>query len=194
MATVLERKTTVGEYLDRDHAADRKLEFVGGEVREMTGASRSHNLVCWNVLIALGRLMDRSRFEAYPGNMRVRAEAEGPFYYPDVAVAPAPPEILRDRGDTLLNPVAIFEILSPSTETIDRREKLANYGRIPTLIDYVLVAQDEVRIDHLARQADGSWKLVILEGIDRTLALPSIGVELSLAELYEHVLPDAPEG
>ncbi|MBA3312968.1 MAG: Uma2 family endonuclease [Planctomycetota bacterium] len=189
MATVLEKKFSIDEYLDREFASDRKSEYVDGEVREMTGASRAHNLICWKILGNLLRRLDIERFEAYPSEMRVRAGERGPFYYPDIAIAKVQPKIVRDRGDTLLEPIVVFEVLSPTTEMIDRREKFPNYCGIETLEDYVLVAQDEVRIDHYSRQDDGSWTVVILKDREKSLSLPSVGVELTLAEIYDRVLP-----
>lgn len=193
MSTVIDKRSSVDDYLRHEDAAarsgGRKSEFVDGEIREMTGASREHNLLCWRILGVLAKRLDVNSFEAYPGDMRVRADSVGPYYYPDIVIAPHPPSIKKDRGDTLLDPIVVFEVLSPSTEMIDRREKLANYGRITSLIDYVLAAQDEVRFDHYSRQADGSWRLVILEDRNDTLTLPSVGIEVPLAEVYSGVLP-----
>jgi Uma2 family endonuclease len=188
VATVLDKRVTVDEYLDRDHASDRKYEYVDGEVREMTGASRAHNLICWRILIALGKHLDPDRFEAYPGEMRVRAGEQGPFYYPDIAIAQVQPKIVRDRGDTLLEPLVVFEVLSPTTEMIDRREKFPNYCGIGSLNDYVLVAQDEVRVDHYSRD-DETWKVIVIKDRSRSISLPSVGIELPIAEIYDRVVP-----
>lgn len=193
MTTVLEKKLSVDVYLDREQASQRKSEYVDGEVREMTEASRSHNLICWRILVALAPQLDAKSLEAYPSEMRVRTDERGPYYYPDIVIAPSPPKILKDRGDTLLDPLVVFEVLSPSTESIDRGEKLANYAAIDSLNDYVIVAQDHVRVDHHSRQSDGSWRLVIHDDLTRTVDLASIGVRLSLAEIYDRIFPPEPE-
>lgn len=202
MATVVTRdpaakpRVSVDEYLDRELAEDRaggpRAEYANGEVREMSGASEEHNLICWNVGSVLRTIFRGKPLVAYPSHMRVRVAAEGPFYYPDIAIARSPARILKDRGSTLLDPVAVFEVLSSSTERIDRGEKLESYGRIASITDYVLIAQDEPRVDHYSRQPDGSWRLVILKDLAEALSLPSIGVDLPLAEVYDRVFPAGP--
>lgn len=92
-------------------------------------------------------------------------------------------EIEDDENDTLLNPSVVFEVLFDSTESFDRGRKFENYQTIATLTDYVLVAQDRVRVEHFRRQEDGSWVLRILGSTDK-LTLESAGCDLSIAEIY----------
>ncbi len=114
--------------------------------------------------------------------MRVRIP-DGPYYYPDAVVAPSPPELEDAEQDTLLNPAVVIEVLSPSTETIDRGEKLDNYRLIPSLTDYLIVAQDRMRIDHYSRLSPSEWRLVSHAG-DDSVPLAAFGGELRLAEVY----------
>lgn len=196
MATVTSStipRIPVSDYLDREWTAEqsggRKAEFVDGEIREMPGASEAHNIIAWNVGALLRFALKGKPFVAYPGDMRIRASETGPYYYPDLAVSRVPASIFRDRGVTLLDPLAIFEILSPTTENTDRGEKLEQYSRIPSITDYLLIAQDKVRIDHFSRQADGAWRLDLLVDLNASVVLPSIGAELPLVEIYDRVLP-----
>jgi Uma2 family endonuclease len=96
----------------------------------------------------------------FTADMRVRT-ASGRFYYPDVSAVCGKPEVLPPqkprRTATLLNPTIIVEVLSPSTEEDDRGEKFRHYRTIPTLREYILVAQDKIEVEHHARQVDGSW-------------------------------------
>lgn len=186
------KRYTVDEYLDIEAESERradgcKYEYVAGRIRKMSGASRFHNLVNWNLIAALAPLLKNRPEEGYPGHMRIRVNPTEPYYYPDMTIACDPPQIRRDRGDTLLNPLAVFEIASPRTESKDRGEKLANYVRIETLRDYVMIAQKEVRVEHLSRGADGAWESVVLDDISETLTLTGIDIALPLAELYDGI-------
>ncbi|MGC1274402.1 MAG: Uma2 family endonuclease [Planctomycetaceae bacterium] len=187
---------TVAAYLDREAAADkaggRKAEFVDGEIREMPGASWRHNAVVGNLFVAIGMRLRGKSFAACGSEMRVRVASPGPFYYPDLCVSPIPPAIVTDRGESLVNPTLITEVLSPTTEAVDRGEKLAGYTRIPTLRHYLLVDPNACRVDHYSLDEDGSWRLVILDVPSATLSLSSIGVELPLVEIYDRVLPAQP--
>lgn len=192
------KRYSVDEYLDIEAASARradgcKHEYIAGEIRTMTGASRFHNLVTWNLIVAVGALLKDRPEEGYPGDMRVRVNQTEPYYYPDMVIACDPPKIHRDRGDTLLNPLAVFEVLSPRTASKDRGEKLANYARIDTLRDYVIISQKKIRVEHLMRDSVGSWKSVVLTDLSETIQLAGIDVSLPLAELYDRIEFDPPE-
>ena len=181
MATVT-ATVSPAEYLAAERLAEEKHEYVDGEVRLMAGASRLHNVLAGLIVTLLNNALVSKRFEVYPGDMRVRIP-DGPYYYPDVVVAPSPPALEDEAQDTLLNPVLVVEVLSPSTEAIDRGEKLDNYRLIPSLSDYLIVSQDRVRIDHYSRLSATEWRLVSHTG-DATIRLPAIGGELCLADIY----------
>lgn len=189
-------KVTVSDYLDCEWAAEqaggRKAEYVSGEVRQIPGASWRHNAIVGSLFVAVGIRLRGKSFAACGGEMRVRVAADGPYYYPDLCISPVPPAIDRDRGESLLNPISVIEVLSPTTETVDRREKLASYARVEGLSDYLIVEQDLVRVDQYTLQPDGSWRLVILAEIGSSVILPSVGIEIPLAEVYDRVFPAAP--
>ena len=192
MATDLSTRLTPVEYLagERSPEARTKYEWIDGELREKNGASRAHNLIVTNLVVALGtRLVDRE-FDVYPGDMRVRVP-EGPYYYPDVVVASAPPEFEDGHLDTLRNPFVVFEVLSPSTESIDRGEKLEGFMRIPSLTDYLVVGQDRVRVDHYHRTlgestGEGQWTLATKASEE--LVLASIDCRVPVREIHHRVL------
>ncbi len=98
------------------------------------------------------------------------------------------------RRDTLLNPTVIIEVLSPSTEAYDRGAKFAHYQRLESLREYVLIAQDQFRVEHFARRLEAGpneWLLTVATGLDARITLPALGVELPLAEIYAGVRFDA---
>jgi len=109
------------------------------------------------------------------------------YTYPDVSVVCGEPLLADDHQDVLLNPVAIFEVLSPSTETYDRGTKLQRYRTIPTLQDYILVNQTEIRIEQYTRQENNLWILRDYQTLDEELVVTSIGVSLPLGRIYNRV-------
>lgn len=154
----------------------------------MPGAGWRHNAIVANLIVAIGLRLRGKSFAACGSEMRVRVAASGPFYYPDVSVSPVPPSIAHDRGESLLNPVVIIEVLSPSTEAIDRGEKLANYAQIRGLSEYMIVDPNAVRIDLYSRIENDAWRLELLSNSEAKLRLRSLGIELPLAEIYDRVL------
>jgi Uma2 family endonuclease len=184
----MESLLTPAEYLAFERAAEYKHEYVGGRVYAMTGASREHNVITINVLASLHAQLCGRPCETYPSDMRVKVSETGMYTYPDVVVACGEPAFEDASVDTLLNPTAIVEVVSPSTEAYDRGEKFAHYRRLASLREYVLVAQDRVRVEHYVRRGE-QWLLTELAGLDATLPLESLGCALALADVYERVTP-----
>jgi Uma2 family endonuclease len=97
------------------------------------------------------------------------------------------PQFEDDYVDTLLNPTVIIEVLSESTELYDRGKKFSFYRTIESLAKYLLIAQDEYRIEQFARQPDGGWLLSEHRSPEDTLKLASIQCSLELREAYDKV-------
>jgi Uma2 family endonuclease len=128
---------------------------------------------------------------------------EGLYAYPDLVVVCGAMQFHSQAEDVLVNPKVIVEVLSPSTEAFDRGEKFHRYSRwLPTLTDYVLVAQDRPLIDHYQRipprapapQEQTRWELETIEGLDANLRLPSIACTVPLTEVYERIVFPQAEG
>ena len=118
--------------------------------------------------------------------MRVSIPAAKSYFYPDVGVVCEEPRFEDDVFDTLLNPIIVVEVLSPSTEAYDRGEKFAHYRELQSLQEYILVSQDKVRIEHYFRQA-AQWIFTDFQKLEQQLPLTSIQCELPLEEIYERV-------
>ena len=115
---------------------------------------------------------------------------QNPIFNPDVGVVCEDPRFEDDVFDTLLNPIVVVEVLSPSTEAYDRGEKFAHYRQLTSLQEYVLVSQDQIRVDHYRRQ-ERLWIFTDIEKHDEILQLPSLQCEVPLQEIYERVtFPD----
>lgn len=185
------RRVSIEDYLATERRAETKSEYLDGEVFAMTGASRLHNLVSWNLSgILYGQLKARG-CEGYAGDMRVLIPVAGLYTYPDITVVCGESRFEDGELDTLLNPTLIIEVLSPTTEGYDRGRKFAHYRTLDSLREYVLISQDEVRVELFTRRDDGHWLLSEASGLEETLSLASIGCELRLADVYDRVIDSA---
>ena len=183
---------TPEQYLEIERRAEYKSEYVSGQMFAMAGATRAHNLICGNISAALTTQLRDKPCEVYANDMRVQAASASRYSYPDVVVVCGEPQFLDSREDTLLNPLVLVEVLSPSTESSDRGEKFLRYRQIESLTDYLLVAQDAHRMEHFAKMPDGSWRLREADGMEGSITLESIGCVLSLADAYNKVTLETP--
>lgn len=189
-------RMTEAEYLAFERASDIRHEYLDGHVYAMTGASRAHNLISTYTAASLINQLRGRPCEVYASDMRVRVSATGLYTYPDVTVVCGNPQFADSALDTLLNPVLVIEVLSPSTESYDRGKKFQHYRQLESLREYVLISQDSLRVERFLRQDDGTWLLTDAAGLDASLELASVACTLALAEVYEKVTfeaEDAPE-
>jgi len=180
---------TAEEYLTLERNTLYKSEFHDGEIFAMTGASRTHNLIAFNIARELGLQLKNRPCEAYIADMRVKAAKARSYHYPDIAIVCGTPEFEDAHVDTLLNPTLLIEVLSPSTEAYDRGGKFAHYRKIASLCEYVLVTQDQFSVERYVRQGD-VWILTEAVDIEATVTLESIGCSLKLREVYDKVLDE----
>ena len=187
MSRPAEQFITAADYLALERQADAKSEYLNGSIYAMSGASRSHNRITVNLTAALHAQLKRKPCEPFTGDLRVKVSSTGLYTYPDVVVVCGEPRFEDQHVDTLLNPTVIIEVLSDSTEAYDRGEKFAHYRALESLTDYLLVAQDQPRIEHFRRQPDGQWLYSAADGLDSQVTIANIGCVLQLAEVYERV-------
>jgi Uma2 family endonuclease len=178
---------TPEEYLALERKAEDKSEYVDGEIVAMTGASRKHNLIVFNLTGEIRQQLKGRSCEAYSNDMRVRIPSRRLYTYPDMAVVCGEPQLEDNEFDTLLNPTLIIEVLSEPTELSDRGKKFGFYRTIESLEEYLLIAQDECRIEQYVRQADGGWLLSEHRSPEDTVKLNSIQCSLELREVYDKV-------
>ncbi|HEX3580586.1 MAG TPA: Uma2 family endonuclease [Thermoanaerobaculia bacterium] len=182
---------TASEYLQIERKAEIKSEYIAGRMYAMSGASRWHNLIVGNTQSEIRQQLRGKDCQAYVSDMRVKVSPTGMYTYPDVVAVCGEPRFEDAHVDTLLNPTVIVEVLSGSTEAYDRGEKFAHYRRIESLREYVLVAQDKIRIEHYRRDGE-EWVLSEISDPAGTLHLPSIDCQVSVAAIYEKVDPILP--
>ena len=174
------------EYLVLEENADYRSQFYNGEIFAMAGASRRDNTVASNTLANLHFQLRNRDCEIYSSDMRVKI-SETLYTYPDIVIVCGEPQIEKKRGENLLNPVVLVEVLSPSTEKFDRGDKAQLYRSMPSLKEYVLIAQDKPYIEHYIRQENGGWLYTEISEMSDSLKFPTIECEVSLSEIYAKV-------
>jgi Uma2 family endonuclease len=187
MASHPEHFYTPQEYIALERKASYKSEYYAGEIFAMSGASREHNLIVANATTSLNIQLEDRDCEVYPSDMRVRTPDTLLYTYPDVVVVCGEPQFEDDAVDTLTNPTLIVEVLSPSTETHDRTRKFADYRKITSLREYILIAQQECRITQYIKQSNGSWLFQEASRLEEKLHLASIDCDLELERVYRKV-------
>jgi Uma2 family endonuclease len=184
---------TPEEYLRFERHSEEKHEYLNGEIFAMTGASENHNLILMSLGSSLYVQLENRPCRVYPSDMRVKTQAKAHYTYPDISVVCGKPVFEDDTLDTLLNPTVIIEILSPSTERYDRGRKFQYYRTIPSLQEYLLVAQDSIHVEHFVRIGE-QWLLTDASTPDTVLALDSIGCTLALRDVYKKATFDNTQG
>jgi Uma2 family endonuclease len=176
------------EYLELERRAETKSEYFDGEIFAMSGASETHNTISLNIASEFRAAFKGTPCRAYVSDLRVNIADTGLYTYPDVVAVCGGPQFTDAHVDTLLNPTVVVEVLSPSTEAYDRGAKFRNYRSVPTLREYVLVAQDAPRVEVYARQPDGRWLLTQdVEGLESSVQFAALGITLPLADIYDRV-------
>lgn len=184
------RYITEEEYLKAEAASAVKHEYVDGCVFAMAGATQAHNRICTNLVSAIHGQLGDGPCCVYSSDMKVRIESAKSFYYPDVVVTCEP----FDAASVIINsPVLIVEVLSPTTASTDRREKLVAYRKIASLRQYVIVFQDRKRVEVFSKGANQEWDFCSVTGEQPLLlsSLPNGDLSLSLDSVYKGYDPPA---
>jgi Uma2 family endonuclease len=171
------------DYLAAEREAEVKHEYVAGEVFAMAGASKTHGTLAGNAFISLRQHLRGQPCRVWMADMKVRVRADSAFYYPDVVVTCSPADLASDSPrDYVEAPVLVVEVLSDSTEPVDRRAKLLSYRRLESLQEYVLVDQNKPWVE-VYRRTPAGWTQDVFE-IGDSVRLASVGLELPMVELY----------
>jgi Uma2 family endonuclease len=175
------------EYLRLEAQSPIKHEYVNGDVFAMTGGTLRHNVIAANVLAALRSHLRNTPCRAFINDVRVRIEKTHSYYYPDVLVACAHgTQTLDLNAVTIDDPVLVIEVLSPSTEATDRREKLLAYRTLSSLSEYVLISQDEARVEIHRRHGAIGWDRIEYSGAE-TVDLAAVDLRIAMLDIYDGI-------
>jgi len=180
----LKTKISVEDYLAGEEISPVKYEYIYGEVYAMAGTSDNHNRIVVNLITALSNHLRDSQCEPFAGDIKVRASPHV-YYYPDVLVScEENPENPYFRNE----PILIVEVLSPSTQEIDRREKLLFYQQMPSVQEYAVVEQQKMHVEIHRRQPDGRWITYYFnQNAAEEVEFQSVELTMTLGEIYQRV-------
>jgi Uma2 family endonuclease len=178
---------TPQEYITAEKLAVHRSEYVEGRALPRANTSFVHNTTTSDILGAVGTILhaNRSTCAVCTSQLRIKVSDAGPYFYPDISVVCG--EALVDQHDSLQNPIAIFEVLSPSTSDFDHNEKFFHYRRIESLREYVLVHINRPFIKHYSLTKPKQWTLQEIEGIESELNLPALSISIPLKEIYRRL-------
>ena len=181
------RLVSANEYLAMEEAAESRNEFVGGIIRAMSGSTFAHAVITGNLIITLGGLLKGKPCRVVATDLKVKVELTGDYFYPDIVGFCGGPQFDKPTKVTILNPVLLIEVLSISTEGYDRGLKFLNYQQIPTLRQYVLVSQNEPRVEIYTREENSGWAYSQISGMEAIARLSSIDCAISLSDIYTDI-------
>ncbi len=189
MTALPKHKYSLEEYLELDANSEERLEYWDGEIFSMSGVSNQHDKIEGNLHFNLRLQLKGRNCRVFQANMRIKVPSMPPYRYGDLSALCGDTKIEQIGGvDVITNPSLIVEVLSASTESYDRGDKFTSYKSIPTLCEYLLIAQHRPHISQFIKQQDGSWLNLEFNSLDDVLKVVALGCELKLADIYEDVI------
>jgi Uma2 family endonuclease len=176
-------KLSVEEYLALDRAAEVPSEYHDGELFPLGAISWEHSIIGTNISSMLRERLAKTPCRAAGPPPRVRVSPTK-FLIPDIIVVCGKPALTDEHQDTVTNPKVIVEILSPSTADYDYGEKFILYRRLESFEEYLLVSQDQPRVEVARKTPDKRWLISTYEGMDAVINVESLGVSLPVREIY----------
>lgn len=186
-ATLTQKTYTVDEYLTQEISSPDRHEYRNGEIILMTGGTPNHNRITGNLFAFLNFALKRQPYDVFVTDQRLWIPQMQLYTYPDVMVIRQPLELQEGRNDTVMNPLVIAEVLSPSTRSYDKDKKFAAYRSIPSFSEYIIIEQAEAHVEHYTKTEGQAWLFREYDGLEATLSLQQIEFTLPLADLYDKV-------
>lgn len=178
------KRYTEEEYLEMERASDVKHEYYQGEIFAMAGASDTHNIIFVNALGELYSQLKNKPCRPYGSDMRINIPENTLYTYPDISIICGDPITKDEKKDTALCPAIIIEILSKFTRNYDLGTKFELYRDIPTLKEYILIDSENIGVKTFRINAHNHWELEEYKSLQETVMIPTVGLSLSLQDIY----------
>lgn len=175
------------EYLDLEVVAEIRHEYIDGAIVPMTGGTPNHNQILLNLAGSLNFLLRQQPYRVFAADQRLWIPQAKIYTYPDVMAIAGELAYQTGRRDTITNPTLIVEVLSASTRNYDRGDKFAAYRTISTFQEYALIDQYSAHVEHHVKTGSKQWMLQEYDGLDTMLNFASLGLEISLRDIYNKV-------
>ena len=178
---------TPEEYLELEMTSTTRNEYRNGEIIPMTGGTPTHNELIGALTVMLRLGLKGKPLQVFVTDQRLWIPERAIHTYPDVMVVPRPIILQEGRKDTVTQPIFIAEVLSNSTKNYDRSEKFADYRTIPSFQEYLLIDQVKPHVERYIKQSENQWLFIEYDNLDDRFMLSSVGIEVSLTDLYENI-------
>ncbi|MEL7222404.1 MAG: Uma2 family endonuclease [Bacteroidota bacterium] len=180
---------SIKEYVNIEKERDARYEYHDGKIFAMAGGTIEHGLIGGNTYgeIKFQLRNANSKCIVINNDVKLHIEASNKFLYPDVMVVCDELERSELEKNAIVNPTLIIEVLSDSTESYDRGDKFFAYKQIKTLKEYILIDQYKAQVDIYKRKGD-LWQITRVEGVENNLFISSLGIQVELKSIYEHVV------
>ena len=179
--------TTKEEYLIYEEQAIDRNEYFNGEITEFPETSLTHGVISGNLLGVLFPKFKGTNHRLFNLGLKLFLPFYQSFTYPDAMVICGNIERYEDRQDVVINPTLVIEIISESSVSRDRNEKLVYYQSLASVQEYLLIDSRQCRVDTFFRKSKREWQMLIYQSMDEIVLLQSLGIEVSMRELYEDV-------
>jgi Uma2 family endonuclease len=166
-----------------------KSEFYSGQIIRKSNTVLKHNLITGNISTSIKYVIKQNqrKYLVFNSNQKTYIPNKNIAVYPDALVISEKPEYWNNRKDLITNPLVVVEVLSKSTRAYDKGEKFMHYRTLPSFKEYVLIDQDEKRVELWFRSKENTWEITTVEGIDATIYLNAVGVSISMSDIYENI-------
>ncbi len=180
------------DYFALDYEGGERYEYYNGEIFNMSGGTPNHNSIAVSAVIAFGTRLNKSSCRVFNSDQRVKVHVGSPYLYPDVVIAYRPRFEMINHLPTLLNPLLIIEVLSPSSAAHDRSSKFNQYQSIESLRHYLLIDATACGVVHYQKTAD-TWQPLFFDQPESILTFDFIdfNLRIALSEFYTQVDWDA---
>ena len=193
LVQIKEKFYTPDEYRELEETAEFRNEYRDGKIVQMSGGSINHSRIIRNLSRVLGNLLEGQPYELFHNDLRLWIPRYRRGTYPDVMVIEGEPVFTEGRNDEILNPMLIVEVLSKSTKDFDREDKFRFYRSTPEFFEYVLVNQSEFLVAQYIKPESNEWLFREYEGETATVSFASLGVQMSMSEIYAKVVFETQE-
>jgi Uma2 family endonuclease len=173
-----EKKHTAEDYLKKERESAVKSEFNNGQILGKNNSNRWHNLIATNTAIAVGSRLHNHKCDIYVNAMCVQLKTNR-YCYPDMVIVNGEPQFADNNFDVLTNPTVIVEVFSGKTNTSDKTEKLENYLAMDSIRECLLVKEDEMRVEHYAKQNAKQWIYRIYNERDDVISIEAVNCKVS---------------
>jgi Uma2 family endonuclease len=179
---------TVKEYWDIEAGTENKNEYYNGHLVVMQGASINHNKITTNLISTLGNKVKGKGCIMFLSDLRLKVSSANAYVYPDAMIICGEPELTEDKFDTVKNPNVVFEIISKSTESNDRR-KFFYYMQIGSIKEIIMInSYDQVKVEVGVKQENGSWQITTYSSLQDEIKFSQLNEHISLKDIYENII------